>query len=194
MQGLNAILTSASRVAILRALYEANGPKSGRAIERACGLSNRATMLALEHLVEMGVVNREIAGRAHEYTLNEASYLVAKALKPAFDAEVLFWDDLQRLIRRTVRPRPQAAVATGPMARGETEYGGRLMLMMLFSSSRERMRALTAMPRLSEQVRARYAMALEHHLLDSTTMDRKEYGPLWDRVEREGILLFGTLP
>lgn len=194
MHGLNAILTSASRVAILRALYETDGPKSGRALERACGLSNRATMLALEHLVQMGVVNREIAGRAHQYTLNESSYLVAKALKPAFDAEVLFWDDLQRLIRRTVHPRPQAAVATGPLARGEAEYGGRLMLMMLFASSRERMRALAVMPRLATRVRERYAMALEHHLLDDNTMEREEYAPLWHRVEREGILLFGTLP
>jgi hypothetical protein len=179
---------------VLRALNSSKEPLTGRGVERLCGLSNRATMLALEGLVEARVVHMEPEGRANFYTLNHGHYLVEKAIKQAFEAEELFWDDLRKTVRRVVRPKPLAVIATGPLAREETEYGGRLMLTMLFSSGRSRIRALSTIEDLAETIHDRYAMTLEHHLLDMNTMDREEYIPLWRRVEREGILLFGTLP
>lgn len=194
MQGLNVLLGNHSRILVLRTLYHADQPMTGRAVERLCGLSNRATMMALESLVEASAVTREESGRSHLYSINRENYLVMKALRPAFSAEEYFWDDVRKTVRRIVRPRPRAAIATGPLTRDETEYGGRLMLTMLFQSARSRMRALATMDRLSASTRDRYAMTLEHHLLDINTMDRAEYVPLWRRVEREGILLFGTLP
>lgn len=194
MDGLNAILANRSQLMVLRVLYHAEQPLTGRAVERLCGLSNRGTMLALAALVDARAVFWESAGRSHLYTLNRDHYLASKALKPAFEAEELLWIDVARTIRRIVKPRPIAAVATGPLAREETDYGGRLMLTMLFSSGRNRLRSLASIRALADAIRDRYGMVLEHQLLDINTMDRKEYIPLWRRVEREGILLFGTLP
>ena len=194
MQGLNAILGNRSQLMVLRTLYHARQPMTGRDVERAVQMSNRATMLALESLCEAGVVHLEPAGRAYHYSLNRTHYLIAKGLKAAFDSEVLFWDDVSRTIRRVVRPRPMAAVATGPLAREEADYGGRMTLTMLFETGRERQRALMAMDRLADAVLNRYSMTAEYHLLDLNTMDREEYEPLWRRVAREGILLYGTLP
>lgn len=194
MNGLNRILANRSQLRVLRVLYRAEEPLSGRSVEKLSGLSNRATMVALQALTEARTVDREKNGRAHMFTLNHGHYLVNKALRPAFEAEELFWDDLSRTVRRIVHPRPIAAMATGPLARDETEYGGRLILSMLFPTGRDRIRSLGSIERLSAAVRDRYAMVLEHHLMDVNTMDREEYVPLWKRVEREGILLFGTLP
>ncbi|MFC1498301.1 hypothetical protein ACFLS1_07520 [Verrucomicrobiota bacterium] len=194
MQGLNYIFANRSHIIVLRALYNTNEPLTGRAVERLTGLSNRSTMIALESLVEAHAVNREISGRAHLYTLNRKNYLATKALRPAFTAEENFWDDLRKTVQRVVRPKPLAAVATGPLAREETEYGGRLMLTMVFATGRKRIKSLASIGKLAESVRDRYSMILEHNLLDINTMDRREYVPLWRRVEREGILLFGTLP
>ena len=194
MHGLNTILGTQSKVFVLRVLLRAGKPLTGRAVERLSGLSNRATMLALDALVEARAVTRRASGRAYLFALNRNNYLVMKAIRPAFNAEEFFWDDVRKTVRRLVRPRPRAAVATGPLARDETEYGGRLILTMVFQSARSRMGALSTMDRLSSTTRERYAMTLEHHLLDINTMDRAEYVPLWRRVEREGILLFGTLP
>ena len=194
MHGLNFILANRSQLLVLRALYNADEALTGRGVERMSALSNRATMLALETLVDARAVYREENGRAYLFTLNHDHYLIAKGLKPAFDAEERFWEDLRKTVRRVVRPRPIAAVATGPLARDETEYGGRLILTMLFSTGRNRIKSLASIEDLAEKVRDRYALILEHHLLDINTMDREEYVPLWRRVEREGILLFGTLP
>jgi|TARA_B100000809_G_scaffold194559_1_gene193763 DNA-binding transcriptional ArsR family regulator len=194
MRGLNAILANRSQLQVLRTLYEHERALTGRETERRTGLSNRATMLALDALVEARAVNCEKEGRAHYYTLNHEHYLVERALRPAFDAEIFFWDDLRKAVRATVRPKPLAAVATGPLAREEADYGGRLILTMIFSTGRNRIRALATIGDLADTIRDRYGMVLEHNMLDTYTMDREEYTPLWRRVEREGILLFGTLP
>ena len=112
MQGLNTLFGNRSHVMVLRTLYRAELPMTGREIERKCGLSNRATMLALETLTEVQAVHKAEAGRAYHFTLNKGHYLIAKVMKTAFEAEELFWDDVSKTIRRHVRPRPTAAVAT----------------------------------------------------------------------------------
>jgi hypothetical protein len=194
MKALDFLLANRSQLAVLRVLCHAAGPLSGRAVQRAGGLSNRSTMVALHALVELRAVLVEPAGRRHAYTVNRRHYLVERALQPAFDAEDLFWTDVARTVRRCVRPRPLAAVATGPIAREEPQYGGRLLLTMLFSSGRNRLRALASLRELAAAVQERYALVVEHTLLDTATMNQPEYEPLWRRVAREGILLFGTLP
>lgn len=194
MRGLNTILSNMSHVAVLRALYHATEPLTGREVERRSGLANRSTMLALESLVDIRAVHMEVAGRAYLYTLNRKHYLVLKALQPAFNAEDMFWADLAKTVREVVRPKPLAAVATGPLVRDETEYGGRITLTVLFATQKGRIKALRSLHRLAERIRDRHSLILEHHVLDLNTMDKRQYIPLWRRVEREGILLFGTLP
>ncbi len=179
---------------VLRELYHSDKALTGRGVERVTGLSNRATMNALEILVDARAVHRIEETNRYLFTINMDHYLIQKALRPAFDAEELFWADLAKTITRTVRPKPLAAVATGPLAREETSYGGRITLTMLFEEKTDRIRCLSSVSRLSAQIRERYDLSMEHHLLDMNTMDRKEYEPLWRRVENEGILLFGALP
>ncbi|NQU41356.1 MAG: hypothetical protein HQ523_15525 [Lentisphaerae bacterium] len=194
MHGLDFLLSNRTQLRVLRILLASDQPLSGRSVQRAAGLSNRVIMNALDHLVELRAIHMERHGRSQLYEINRNHYLVDRALQPAFAAEEQFWQDVGRTIRRIVRPRPIAAVATGPLARDETQYGGRLMLTMLFSTGRNRLRALQTVGALAAQIQDRYALTLEQHMLDLNTMDREEYIPLWDRVEREGILLFGSLP
>lgn len=194
MHGLNLFFSRPSQVLVLRVLFHAEGPMSGREVERQTGLSNRAAMLALENLELAAVVTRTPAGRAHHFDLNKTHYLFRKALKPAFEAEVLFWDDLRKTVRRFVQPRPTAAVATGPMARDERLPNGKVELMLLFTTGRNRVRAFNCMDTLSEEVWNRYAVNLDPVLLDPHSANLETYQPLWRRIEREGILLYGTLP
>ena len=194
MQGLDRIFSRASQINVLRTLYHSDEPLTGREIERRTSLSNRATMLALESLMECSAVTCDNTPQANWYELNMDNYLIKKAIKPCFDAEDLFWDDLKKTIWRVVHPRPIATVVPGPMARDEQLSSGRLSLTMLFSTGRNRIRAFGTLDNLVETIENRYALSIDPHLLDINIMDREEYDSLWKRVEREGILLFGTLP
>ena len=77
MQGLNLLLSKQSQVLVLRTLYRADEVLSGREIERRCGLSNRATMVALETLVDLSAVHKDEGAYAHGYELNKNHYFVS---------------------------------------------------------------------------------------------------------------------
>lgn len=188
------MLARPSQLLVLRVLYHAEEPLSGREVERRTGLSNRAAMMALEDLVACAVVDRALAGNAHLYTLNTSHYLFARTLKPGFEAEDLFWDDVRKAVRRVVVPRPLAAVATGPLSRDESLPTGRIELTMIFATRRHRIRAFQTMDKLSDVVWQRYGAEVDPILLDVVSMNREAYETLWRRIEREGILLFGTIP
>jgi len=194
MQGLNLILSRQSQLLVLRVLFHADTPLAGREIERRTGLSNRATMLALEDLVDCSAVTRHELSHCYQFAINRNNYLVTKVLKPAFEAEELVWTDLRKTIRRIVIPRPIAAVATGPLVRDETLAGGRVELTMLFTDGRSRIRAFSTIERLTATCWERYAIDLDPVLIDENIMYREAYDALWRRIEREGILLFGALP
>ena len=194
MHGLNVTLNKASHLLVLRELYHADEALTGREIQRRTGLSNRATMLALEALVDTAIARCEVTPQANWYEANGNNYFFAKALKPAFEAEDLFWDDLRKLVRRVIRPRPIAAVVTGPLARDESEFAGRIELTMIFTSGRNRMRAYRCLEDLAESIWERYAIDVEPNWIDVNIVEEDEYESLWRRIEREGVLLYGTLP
>jgi len=81
MQGLNQLLSKHSQLHVLRILHHAEGPLTGREIERRTGFSNRATMMALDALCELSAATKEQAGNAYLFTLNRDNYFVTKALK-----------------------------------------------------------------------------------------------------------------
>ncbi len=194
MHGLNLLLPRYSQLLVLRTLYHANEPLTGREVERRTGLSNRATMMALNSLVAVSAVLFDESPHHHAYTLNRDHYFIAKGLKQAFEAEDLFWSDFRKTVRRLIKPKPLAAIVTGPLARDDNALNTRVQLTLLFSSGRNRIRAFSSLDPLNEATQLRYAVSIDPVLLDINNMDAEKYQTLWRRVEREGILLFGTLP
>jgi len=194
MQGLDALLGKASHILVLRVLFHADEPLTGREVQRRSGLSNRATMLALEALCDLAAVHVEQTSQANWYTINLNNYFVAKIVKTAFECEELFWDDLRKLVRRKVTPRPTSAIITGPLARDEELATGRLEITLVFTNGRNRIRAYQCADELTDSIWDRYALNAEINWLDENIYDDEDYELLWRRIEREGILLFGTLP
>ena len=195
MRGLDLIFGKSSLIAVLRVLFSHRGtPLSGRQIQRLAGLSNRATMLALDELETLRVLRVDRLARGHAYLLSEENYFVLKALRPALESEVYFWEDLGKTIRRRVHPRPVAAVATGPLARDEALSSGRVDLVLFFTDGRQRLRAFSSLNALKEAAGSRYAVELDATFVDANSMNREEFESLWRRVGREGILLYGKIP
>jgi hypothetical protein len=194
LRGLDLILAKHSHLRVLRVLHHAHEPLSGREVERRSGLSNRAAMMALETLTEASAVSCEVTPRANCYSLSSDNYLVNRAIRPGFEAEELFWEDLKKTVRRIVRPRPSCAVVTGPIARDDALFSGHLELVMVFSSGRQRVRAFPSSEKLIETILDRYGLSADFTLIDANAADRSEYDTLWRRVEREGVLLYGVLP
>ncbi len=194
MHGLNPILGKSSHVKVLRVLHRAKEKLSGREIQRRSGLSNRATMLALEELALRRVLRAEITSVHYYYEPNPKSFLWTKSVRPALDAEELFWDDLRKLVRRSVKPVPEAAMVTGRLAREDDAEDGVIDLHLLYEGGRQRLQAYRCLERLREKVDQRYALDVAVTFMDMRNMDDPEFQVLWKRIAREGVLLFGKLP
>ena len=195
MRGLDLILGKSSYIAVLRVLFAYQGQSlSGRHIQRHARLSNRATMLAIEELESLRVLKVDRQAHRHACTLNEENYFVRKALRAAFESEIYFWADLGKTIRRTIHPRPVAAVATGPLARDDVLTSHKVEVVLFFADGRQRLRAFPSLGVLREASATRYAVELTATFVDANSMNRDEFESLWRRVEREGILLYGKIP
>jgi hypothetical protein len=193
VHGLDILYGTRSRLAVLRVLYFSDDPLPGREVQRRAKLSNRAAMTALADLADRCIVHCDYTSTCNLYRLNRANYYVRKVLRSGFDAEIYFWDDLRRIVRRVVKPRPIAAVASGPSARREDLPTGLVTVTLLFETGHERIRALKTVPRLQAEIKDRLTLDSSVRPLDTNNMHDGRFDPLWREIEREGLVLFGTL-
>lgn len=84
---LDAVFAAPCHVSILRALHRAAGPASGRRIAREAAVNHQACAEGLRRLERLGLVRREVLGRAHAFTLNTGHPVVDFLLVPVFRKE-----------------------------------------------------------------------------------------------------------
>ncbi len=85
---IHEVIDSPSKVAILRVLASRKGLKAtGREIAKLAGFSVPSTHDSLKALHERNILNLEIIGKQHIYSLNEDDRLVQKIIRPMFAAE-----------------------------------------------------------------------------------------------------------
>jgi hypothetical protein len=64
---------------------------------------------------------------------------------------------------------------------------------LLFETGHERIRALKTVPRLQAEIKDRLTLDSSVRPLDTNNMHDGRFDPLWREIEREGLVLFGTL-
>ena len=85
---INEIIDSPSKLAILRVFASRHGFKAtGREVAKLAGYSVPSTHESLKDLHEHNILNLEIIGKQHIYTLNEEDRIVQKIIRPMFEAE-----------------------------------------------------------------------------------------------------------
>lgn len=85
---INEIIDSSSKLAILRVFASRKGLKAtGREIARLSGYSVPSTHESLKNLHSRNILNLEVIGKQHIYTLNEDDRIVKKIIRPLFEAE-----------------------------------------------------------------------------------------------------------
>jgi hypothetical protein len=151
-------------------------------------------MLALEKLCQQNVLVVDATASEYWFKPNPGNYLWLKAVRPALEAEEGFWDDLRKLVRRSVKPVPEAAIVTGVLAKEQDSATGPIELNLLYEGGRQRLQAYRCLERLREKVDQRYALEISVTFMDMRNMDDPEFQTLWRRIAREGVLLFGKLP
>ena len=101
---INEIIDSPSKVAILRVFCSRKGFKAtGREIAKLCGYSAPATHESLKNLNSRNILNLEVIGKQHIYTLNEQDRLVRKVVRPLFESEGNIKDEIRDFLVKELK-------------------------------------------------------------------------------------------
>jgi len=101
---INDIIDSPLKVAILRVLVSRKGFKAtGREIAKLTGFSVPSTHDSLKSLHDRNILQLEIIGKQHIYSLNEEDRIVLKIIRPMFEAESGVKDEIQHFLLTEIK-------------------------------------------------------------------------------------------
>lgn len=159
------LLSSRSKLRLLRRLVDGHDDLSGRELARRAGVTWRAADLALRDLVQLGVVHRTDARGQSRYALAEKHVLVHDAVVPLFGAERVWAGAVRRGVRDALQARGQGtrdirwAGLYGSVARGDDRPDSDLDVAVVASSVAAVARVRLAMNEAGPHLAARFGRA-----------------------------------
>ena len=101
---INKIIDSPSKLSILRVFASRKGLRAtGREIAKLAGFSVPSTHESLKDLYARNIFSREIIGRQHIYSLNEEDRIVQKIIRPMFEVENNYKEEIRDLLLEEIQ-------------------------------------------------------------------------------------------
>lgn len=161
---LDAVLTSASRLAVLRQLRGLKEGKGGRVIARLAGVNHQTAALALAALENAGVVERRSWGAQEVlWRLDRRRWLVTEVVEPFLDKEKEHAESLAALIKARFKGVGRGVLLYGDAAKGALAPGKPLKLAVVGGGRA----AADAVRGLVTQLRERYGLAAEGRVVST---------------------------
>lgn len=123
LQPLDEVLTSRSKVRLLRAMLSTEQPLSGREAARLARVGRVPAARSLDELVALGVLHRQRTTSQHLYTLNRQSYLVRQGLAPLYQTERERVERIFDSLRSILREAPGGEQVKGAWIFGSAARG-----------------------------------------------------------------------
>ena len=183
---LDAVLTAPSRLAVLRALFRAKSPLSGRALARLAGINHQGAAVALAGLAGLGLVERRPAGRSHQWRLDRGGGLVRELLLPLRAREAEHAGAVVDAIRKGLRGKAAAVFVAGAAAKGRLEPG-RAVELVVVEGALGRRPLSEALRDLAARLREQWSLPLEARVLARRDAARAAaLEDLWELIPVEG--------
>ncbi|MGI9003346.1 MAG: nucleotidyltransferase domain-containing protein [Pseudonocardia sp.] len=179
---------------ILAACLRSDEPLTMRALARLAGVSPNQAALVIDQLDDLGLVQRQAAGRALLVSLVDENPAVA-ALRRVADLR----SETLRLWRERagqLDPEPMSLAVYGSWARGEARSGSDIDIMIVLPAGLDN----TTEDRYREQVAdwcvyaGRVAGLPVSPLVIDADESRAVSGELWDNIRRDAVVIAGDNP
>lgn len=196
MQTLESVLGTRVNLAVLRFLSAVNGALSGNEIAKRLGLQQSSVRLALERLVEAGVVTRNDIGRSAAYQLDQRLAFVQTVLLPLFRAEAKLHERLLHAIARgctKLKPRPHAVVVFGSAARGARDFRD-VDLLCIATREDDKAPIHDGVADVFGQFQREFKVPISVVVATSGELRATRLEAVAREARRDGILVFGTAP
>ncbi len=190
---MNEIFSAYSNIAVIRELRYTKNGFSGREIAKRAGLSAPAAINSLSHLESLKIVNRQIGGRDHIFTLNISNYFVKTTLLPNLDAESKFYDSIVKDIKKILSKKTISVFLFGSVARKEESIQSDFDICIVFSSLNDKKIVEEKVNVCRDELRNNYGISLAPFYISVKEFQQraKLKKPPINEILKEGILLFG---
>lgn len=137
---INEIIDSPLKLAILRVLASRRGFKAtGRKIAKLSGYSVPSTHESLKNLHSRNILNFEIIGKQHIYTLNEEDRIVKKIIRPMFEVESGFKEEIRDFLldeikRAGIKQTIVSLILYGSAQKGTADQGSDIDIAVIVAS------------------------------------------------------------
>lgn len=183
---LDAVLTAPSRLAVLRALFRAKAPLSGRALARLAGINHQGAAMALMGLAALGLVERRPAGRSDQWRLDRRGWLMSELLLPLLEREAEHAGAVVDAIRKGLRGKTAAVFLGGAAAKGRLEPG-RPVELVVVEGALGRRSLSEALRDLGARLEEQWSLPLEARVLPRRDAARAAaLQDLWELLPVEG--------
>jgi len=196
---LDAVLSSRSKVRLLRTLLATSQPLSGREAARLAGVGRVPAARSLEELVALGIVERGETVHQHLYRINRESQLVQVGLRPLYDAERERLDEVFGWLRSTLEAVAQGedvlgAWVFGSAARGEDTPHSDLDLLVAVANPSAEDRVHAHLAGSAAEMERRFGLRLSPVVISRTRLREMQEEPfsLVDDVIRDGRRVMGA--
>lgn len=191
---LDEVFRTWSNVAVLRALIDTNTGYSGNEVARVAGMSPRSALKALTLLEGLGIINRQVGGRDHIFTLNREHFLVDQILINLFDAEIKFREEFIKYLATILKKRVYSAVIFGSVARKEEEIYSDVDICCIVDRQFDAINIRAELAKKEGQLYKKFGVKLAPVIFLKDQFMRKRKNKLIKTIVSEGILITGKHP
>lgn len=190
---LNEIFSAYSNMVVIRELRYTKNGFSGREIAKRAGLSAPAAMNSLTHLESLKIVNRQIGGRDHIFTLNFSNYFVKVILLPLLEAESKFYYSIVKEIKKALSKNTISVFLFGSVARKEESIQSDFDICIVYAGLKNKKIVEDKVNVCRDELHNNYGISLApFYISDKEFRQRVKLKKLpISEIVKEGTLLLG---
>ena len=196
-QPLDTILGHPGKIRVLRFLCRKGGEWNGRRLAAELSMNPVTAHKVLRQLREATILDFRKIGNNFVYSLRDGHELVRACLRPLFEQEARFHDQLRTLLQRELDGSRRSALVSvalyGSLARGQERSASDIDLLVLVTSESDKPSVRGALNRAGEAVLHAFGNPLAPYLNTVREARRKarEGLPLFREILKSHHVLFG---
>lgn len=196
------VIASPSKVAILRIFASREGLQAtGRQIAKLAGFSVPAIHDSLKSLHARNILNLDIIGKQHVYTLNENERMVQKIIRPMFAVEGSVKNDIREFLLHELKKAKElnkitALIFYGSMQTGKDEMGSDVDIAVIVKQKKSLQRVENVFVEMAPKFKRYFGVELDPYIKteDEFRAKLKKNRPPVSTLMLSYSVLFGKEP
>ncbi|HEY8110331.1 MAG TPA: nucleotidyltransferase domain-containing protein [Candidatus Nitrosotenuis sp.] len=187
---LEQVLGNKGSISVLRALVGHKGKVfTIRLLAEDAGISHTEAASTVNDLENLGIVQVQPVGKAHQVSLNKKSYVLNKIVEQIFKAEQHSLQEVIMILKKNLNSKKIiSAVIFGSVARREEKEDSDIDLLII---SNDYDQAIESVSRIAEEISLMFHTKVSHVIFSEKQLRSKKNSDLIRSIIKDHVLITG---